>query len=256
LLSDRVANMSEEIIAVGPILPLELGEAVKTAFRDDDYAVLVEQLESIVGKVITGLIVYGSMARRSQSRQIGGSDVDLLVLVQDAASGGVFGRADNIDIDLHVHSRNVALSGAIADWALYAEGRVLFDLCPPELEAWLRNLALWKRENPDPWTEADHLRDHVWAQRMLERIIRLSPIDPTVAAMHEARLLATIPTLYAQVKRKHTTSISKWWATLAHENPVFANALASYTSKRSFPPDGAALQQLLNELYGPEVTTR
>jgi len=196
------------------------------------------------------------MASPSRSRQIGESDVDLLVLVSETASGGIFGRADNIEIDLHVHSRNAALSDPIDDWIIYAEGRVLFDLWPPALDDWLRNVSIWKQENPDPWTEADHLRDRVWAQRMLERVIRLSPIDPTVAAMHEARLLATIPTLYAQVKHQHTTSISHWWSTLRRENDLFAAALTAYTSKRSFPPDGFALQRLVEKLYDSELITR
>jgi hypothetical protein len=120
---------------------------------------------------------------------------------------------------------------------------------PPELDTWLENVSIWKQQSPGPWTEVDHLRDRVWAQRMVNRIIQVGPIDPTIAAMHEARLLATIPVLYAQVKHRHDTSISKWWSRLTRENDVFANALTSYTSKRSFPPDGVALQRLLDELY-------
>ena len=248
--------MSEEIVAAGPVLPSKLGEAVRIAFSEDNYSVLVEQLEGVIEKRVSGLIVYGSMAQRSRSRAIGESDLDLLLLVQGTASGGVFGRADTIEIDLHVHSRDAALSDPVADWVLYAEGRVLFDTRPPELEAWLKSLVIWKQQNPDPWTEADHLRDRVWAQRMLDRVIRLSPIDPTVAAMHEARLLATIPTLYAQVKHTHTTSISKWWSALRRDNHSFADALISYTSKRTFPPDVVALERLLNELYGSEIIAR
>lgn len=241
--------MSEEIIAVGPILPLKFGEAVRTAFCGDNCGALIEQFELLFGKVVTGLVVYGSMARPFPPYHIGESDVDLLVLVEEKACGGVWGLADKIEIDCRVHSRDGTLSDPIANWVLYAEGRVLFDSFPPELDTWLRNLSLWKRENPDPWTEADHLRDRVWAQRMVERVIRLGPIDPTAAAMHEARLLATLPTLYAQVKHKHPTSISNWWSSLTEENHLFANGLTSYISIRSFPPNGAALQQLVDELY-------
>ena len=242
--------MSEQIVAVGPVLPSKLGEALRTAFVDDDCSILIEQLELITRKVVSGLIVYGSMAKPLRSGHVGKSDVDLLLLVQEDVSGGVFGHADDIEVDLHVHSRAAALCEPVAEWVLYAEGRVLFDSQSPELDAWLKNLASWKRENPDPWNEADHLRNRVWAQRMVDRVIRLSPIDPTVAAMHEARLLATIPTLYAQVTHTHTTSITNWWSQLTRENNVFATALMSYASKRSFPPDGHALQRLLDELYG------
>ena len=245
--------MSEEIVAAGPVLPSQLARAVRSAFSEDDYGVLVEQLEAVIGKRVSGLIVYGSMAQRSRSRPIGDSDVDLLLLVQGTASGGVFGRADDIEIDLHVHSREAALSDPIADWILYAEGRVLFDMRPPELDTWLKHLATWKQEHADPWTEADHLRDRVWARRMLDRVIRLGPVDPAVAAMHEARLLATIPTLYAQVKRTHTTSISKWWSALRRDDQAFADALIAYTSKRTFPPDAVALERLVDELYGPRL---
>ena len=40
------------------------------------------------------------------------------------------------------------------------------------------------------------------------------------------------------------------------KNDLFAAALTSYTSKRSFPPDGLALQRLVEKLYDSEPITR
>jgi hypothetical protein len=242
--------MSEEILAVGPILPAKLGDAVRTALFGHDSGPLVEQLTSVLGTTVSGVIVYGSMARQSRSSQIAHSDVDLLVFVQEAACGGILGVAGDLQIDSHIHSRQAALSDRPAEWALYYSGaRVLFDLEPPELERWLNSLAAWQREHPDPWTRADHLRSHVWVRRMIERIVRLATTDPTVAALHEARLLATLPTLHAQLHRRHTTSIGQWWLTLSQENKALCDAVASYLSERSFPPNGAALQRLVDALY-------
>jgi len=241
--------MSADVIAVGPVLPSKLGEAVRTAFRDGNSRDLVEQLEAVLGRAVTGLVVYGSMAGPFPSSRVGDSDVDLLVLVQETASGGIFGRADDVEIDLHVQSRHATLADPITNW-IYAGGRVLFDVGPPELEEWLRSLSEWKRHNPDPWTDVDHLRSRVSAQRLVQRVRQLSQVDPGAAALHEARLLATIPTLHAQVKRTRTSSIGHWWPALASEDPEFAEALAAYLWKRSYPPDAGALQRLVEKLYG------
>ncbi len=244
----RNAEPSEQRIAVGPVLPPALGEAIKAAFREQNYAALVEQLEFIIGLTITGLLVYGSMAKDPRSVLAAKSDVDLLVLVEANASGGVFGRAGDVDMDLHVQTRRETLGDSAVNW-IYADAAVLFDARPPELNLWLNGLAMWKLKNPDPWTETDHVRSYVWAHRLVERVIKLSATDPAGAAIHEARLLANISMLYAQVKRRRTTSISKWWAILQHEDCVFADALTSYLSKRTYPPDGEALRCLVNALY-------
>jgi hypothetical protein len=169
------------IIAVGADLPDEFGRAVRVAFSDGDCSTLVAHLETAIGKSVTGIVVYGSMAARPLASELEDSDVDLLVLVEEAASGGVFGRTDGVEIDLHVQSRSATLSDPIANW-IYAEGRVLFDPNEPELEYWLESLRKWKHDHADPWTDADHLRNRVWAQRLVERVIRLGAENPAVAA--------------------------------------------------------------------------
>lgn len=241
--------MQNRIIAAGPVLPLELGETVRNAFFNNAYPKLVAALERITGVSISGLIVYGSRASLTPATVFGDADVDLLVLVDEPALGGVFGRAGEVEIDLHLHSRDDALSGPIAEWALYSKGRVLHDVKAPELNHWLQRLSDWKSENPDPWSDVDQLKNRVWAYRIIDRIARLAPIDPAVAVLHESRLLATLSTLHAQVRRTHTTSISHWWAGLTGEDQRFAEAISTYASTRTYPPDAQALRKLVDTLY-------
>jgi hypothetical protein len=240
--------MCSEVVAVGPDLPKELGEALRTAFRQENCTALVEQLEGLIRTTITGVMVYGSMARSSRATELGESDVDLLVLGDESVRGGVFGCADGVQVDLHIQNRNESLSDPNANW-IYAEGRLLFDARPPELAAWLVELATWKRENPDPWSQVDHLRNRVWAERLIERIIRCKENDPTAASLHEARLLAALPTLHAQAQRKRTTSIGSWCVTLRSEHPALAQALSDYMVTRSAGLNSSLLRGLLSEVY-------
>lgn len=240
--------MTRQAVAVGPRLPTELGVALRTAFRDGDPRALIFQLEAAIALPVTGLVVYGSQAHRSPSDGIGDSDVDLLVLVDEPAEGGVFGTADGIQVDLHVQSRAETFAEPSIN-CVYWEGRALFDLRAPEVEDWLKSLRHWRAVNVDPWTAVDLLRDRVWAERLVERVALLASTEPAIAAMHEARLLATIPTLHAQLKRTRTTSIGQWWSNARRSDPGFASAVETYLTTRTALPNGAALKSLIARLY-------
>jgi hypothetical protein len=244
----KAISMSSEVVAVGPVLSKEFADALRAAFVAGNCTALVEQIQLAIRKTVTGVILYGGMAREPVAAELGESDVDLLVLVDEPASGGIFGSADGIQIDLHIQHRNQTISDPHTNW-IYAEGRPLFDSRPPELALWLEQLTIWKQKNADPWSEVDHLRSRVWAQRLAEKIVRLSGSDPTIAALHEARLLAALPTLHAQVKRIRTTSIGKWWRTVQTEDPALASALARYISRKPCVRQYIEVEELLNELY-------
>ncbi len=135
---------------------------------------------------LTGIIIYGSMAHSINSQKIGESDIDLLVLVDEIATGGVFGQADNLEIDLHIQSRKDSLNDVVTNF-ICSEGKVWYDLRPPELTDWLNRINARMNENTNPWTKADELRHRVWAYRLVNKITRISTIDPTAASLHEAR---------------------------------------------------------------------
>jgi hypothetical protein len=241
--------MSEEIVAVGPVLPDSLGDAIRTALCGGDCSAIVSELERLTAKLVSGLIVYGSMAQPANASKLGKSDVDMLLLVAEPACGGIFGISGNIEIDMHVQARSAALAEPFPNVAPYADGRVLFDENEPELETWLRDVLDWKQGNPDPWSAADRVRIHAWAQRIVNRVTREARDDAVAAAMHEARLLAELPNLYVMVKHRRVTSTSKWWAALKRQDPAFFERLSNYVASRPFPPDGFALQQLVDELF-------
>src|SRR5690606_21869824 len=108
--------MYRKIIAVGSILPKSLGLAIQAALTDNNYQNLVEELELLIKIKVTGIIVYGSMANSFNSQKIGESDVDLLILVDEIATGGIFGQADNLEIDLHIQSRSDSLNDVITNF--------------------------------------------------------------------------------------------------------------------------------------------
>jgi len=246
--------MHEHIVAVGPDLPAELAASIRDALDLGRCEMLLVHLEQMVGLEICGVLVYGSLARRKPPREIGDSDVDLLVLTTADAVGGVFGTAAGIQIDLHVQQRERTLANPQENW-VYAEAEVLHDADPPLLKTWLNSLREWKAQTPDPWSSADHLRGMVWAYRLLRRVERLKRSDPTQASLHEARLLAALPELHAQVRQRRTTSIGQWWRSLRLSEPAMADALQAYDADRR-SGDPGALRRLVDHLFGADPAHR
>ena len=246
--------MPGHIVAVGPDLPAELAVSIQAALNLGHCEPLLRDLEQLIGLEISGVLVYGSLAGRVPPRNIGDSDVDLLVLTTTDAVGGVFGTAAGIQIDLHVQQRQHTLANPVENW-VYAEAEVLHDAEPPLLEAWLKSLLEWKAQTPAPWTRADLLRGRVWAYRLLQRVERLKPSDPVQATLHEARLLAAIPELHAQVRQRRTTSIGQWCRSVRLYEPTMAGAIQAYDADRR-SGDPAALRKLVDHLFEADPVFR
>lgn len=239
--------MTEHIVAVGPDLPDSLACAIREGVDEQNPGVLVRHLESLIDLEISGLLIYGSLAGRASPRGIDQSDVDLLVLTAVDAVGGVFGTTQGIQVDLHVQAREQTLEDPVRNW-VYADGEVLFDNALPELQHWLEALQHWKSESKDPWTKADRLRGKVWAYRLLDRVERLRATDPAQAMLHEARLLAALPELHAQLHRRRTTSISHWWRATRQDDADLAGAFEVYEIQRA-SGSLAALRTLVDRLF-------
>ena len=240
--------MPKQIVAIGPNLPVSLGNAIRDALVKNNYHSLVMQLESLIQMKVTGIVLYGSMSKPIDPPQIGESDVDILVLVDEEATGGIFGRIENLEIDLHIQSRDTSINDIAANF-IYSQGKVWYDLRPPELSEWLKQINLYMLENKNPWTQADELRHREWAYRLVNKITRIGKIDPTAASLHEARLIANIPTLYKVSQRKYTTSIGNWWQQLLQEDKTYADDISKYLSNRQFPPNGETLKIIIDKLF-------
>jgi hypothetical protein len=239
--------MHEHIVAVGPDLPGELAVCIKDALDLGLCERLHAHLEKMVDLEISGILVYGGLAGRAPPREIGNSDVDLLVLTKADAVGGVFGTAAGIQVDLHIQQRESTLADPKENW-VFAEAEVLYDTDPPLLKSWLESLREWMARTPDPWSRADRLRGKVWAYRLLQRVERLKQSDPTLATLHEARLLAGLPELHAQAQQRRTTSISQWYRSMLLDDPGMANALQAYDVDHRHGDPGA-LRRLLDHLF-------
>lgn len=241
--------MNKRLAVVGPRLPEALGNLVRKAFIQDSYTPLVESLEDLLAVKVGGLIIYGSRAARPTGSPFGVSDVDLLVLADEPVTGGVFGLAGDVELDVHLDERRSALTGDRSLWALFAGGRVVFDRRPPELATWIEALSCWRRENPNPWSAAQIIKDRAWADRIVARLARAEPGSEKEMVLHEARLLAMLPTLHAQARGRHPTSITRWWTGLAEDDPPFASRLGAYLSNRTSKVNFAALAALIDSLY-------
>lgn len=239
--------MADGVIAVGPVLPFALKYAVEAALGGNCDE-LVRVLEKLLERRISGIIVYGSMSK-SRRAELGESDVDLLVLVDEDATGGVFGLAEDLEIDLHVHSRRKFLDD-LAGSFVFAGGKAWYDVHPPELDGWLRDVDLRLTEEPNPWTKADYLRHRVWAYRLVRKIGRIGRIDPAAALLHEARLVAAIPLLHKVAQEEYTTSITNWWDQLVLEDRDLAKCISLYLENRRYPPDGIELRKLIDSIFG------
>ena len=113
--------MKKEIIAIGPILPLSFERAVLSALTERDSTYLIEELKILIKLEITGVIIYGSMAKCFNIHKAEQSDIDLLVLTNQEASGGIFGQAGNLEIDLHVQPRKSSIEDVAGNF-VYSEG--------------------------------------------------------------------------------------------------------------------------------------
>lgn len=246
--------MHDHIVAVGPDLPADLAASIKDALDLGRGERLLLHLEQLIGLEICGLLVYGSLAGRAPPREFGDSDVDLLVLTTADAVGGVFGTAAGIQIDVHVQQRERTLASPQENW-VYAEAEVLHDAEPPLLKTWLNSLLAWKARTPDPWSRADRLRGRVWAYRLLQRVERLKQSDPTQATLHEARLLAALPELHAQVRHRRTTSIGQWCRSVRLAEPALVDALQAYGADRR-SGDPGALRRLVDHLFNADPASR
>lgn len=240
--------MGERVIAVGPFLPDSLAATLRECFRSGVSAPLVAALAQLVGADISGLIVYGSMAQKILPAQLGTSDVDLLVVTDTGATGGVFGTSVDVQVDLHVQTRLTTLADAPANW-VYADGRVLWDARPPELETWLEDLRAWKLQHLKRWSAAERLKHRVWADRLVERIQQLSDSDTVQSALHASRLIAAIPEFHARLRGVPTTSMSKWWRELPDADPAFADQMKSCLSGAGILRDSRRLGDIVAFLF-------
>lgn len=213
-------NLKSPAVAIGPVIPNTLANALHLYFWDGKYCSLLTELQALISMPISGLVLYGSLAHRKIPAAIGDSDVDLLVLVDEPVHGGIFGYSNGVQIDLHVQTRQTTLSDFTNNW-VYCDARVVWDSTPPQLLLWQEALKSWKIKNLPSWNEADLLRNTVWAERLIRRIERLLPDDIGQARLHFSRLIAAIPTFHSHLRGVHTTSFSQWWKGLAETDPIF-----------------------------------
>ncbi|MGQ7249330.1 hypothetical protein ACUN9Y_18615 [Halomonas sp. V046] len=233
-------------VALGPVLPKELGERLTGAITRGEGAALRDQLEGLIGCAIDGLVVYGSALVSLSSA----SDIDLLILSAELVQGGLWGDSGDVLVDAHLHPRRRCLEAPVDHWSHLYGGRVLYDDAPPALETWLESIARWRLATPDPWRCDERLRDRVWALRSIARIARLNATDPLRATLHEAELLAAVPTLYAQARGMHPGSIGSWWA--SPPDPRLIQALDAVRRRRGVTPSPALLRAVIEQVYDAE----
>lgn len=238
--------MTATRIALGPLLPPSLGDAALAALHNHDAEPLVVAVASLVGAEVSGVLIYGGSAAQPATA----NDVDLVVLCDKSVSGGIWGDAGPVKIDAHLHHRAQLLSEPLGAWTKYRAARVLYDDKPAELENWLRDLRIYVEQNPNPWDDVDRVRDSVWAERMIARVRAATSVDPSLAALHEARLLSQLAALHAQANHTYQTSLSVWWAQMSIEDSPVGAAVRSYFASRTFPPDANALEKLIQAVNG------
>lgn len=234
--------MSSRPVAVGPVLGPALADALHQYFVHADVQQLLAQLRVLMPIPFSGVVLYGSLARRPLPAEIGDSDVDLLLLTDEPAHGGIFGFAQEVQVDLHVQTRAATLADLASNW-VYADARILWDARPPELLQWQSTLRAWKSAHRPEWNEVDRLRNQVWAERLIRRLEKLAPVDEGKAWLLSSRLIAAIPQFHAHVRGMHTTSFSQWWGALAVSDPLLHDRLDQYLCARQLRP------QTLREIF-------
>jgi len=218
--------MTGREIAFGPDLPADLGDLVAAAIRTgnaDAPVALAERLSALLGTRVIAIVHYGSSSADGESAPF---DIDLLVLVEASAEGGLWGRAGGVDLDAYVAGIGQALAAVPAEWTHVADGRVLIDRTG-DVASWLAGLRQWRAQEGGVRRASTLLRDRVWSRRMVERI-RLADGDPVRRALLEATLFAAIPELHAQVHHAASTSIKHWLTTIQADDPALTALMARY----------------------------
>lgn len=233
---------------LGPVLPANLVQAVQNALNTGDGTEVANVITKLCHSQVVGVIIYGT----AMFNQHTSSDVDLLILTESPVRGGAWGNSGDVALDAHIEPLEEVLSAPKASWQHVEGGHVLYDREAPRLKHWLQSLSIYKERVPDPWSEAERLRDRVWARRMLDRVAKLAETDPDRAILHESTLIAAIPSLYAQQRHRHDTSISRWWASPLE--PEIRSRLRTYREARGPRPDVDALRDLLQSVLDGEAS--
>lgn len=236
------------VVAAGPVLSPSLGEAALEMLSGGPVEPLVREIEATLGLSVMGLFIFGSRADRVGAAHgealPSTSDLDLLVVVEQPATGGIWGDTGSLEIDAHVYGYQALVELTPARLPTYRNARLLFDRRFPLMHDWLARLQAWVADNPDPWSAAERLRDHVWTDRMIRRIAHASNVDPPRAALYEARLLAEIAVLHNQAHARFNSSLSQWWRSAQANDQSVRQAVESYFANRRYPPDSKALEAL------------
>jgi hypothetical protein len=227
--------MNARPIAIGPVLAHAMADTLHHYFSSGDELPLVLYLRTLMPIPFSGLALYGSLAQRSIPAEIGHSDVDLLVLTDEPAHGGIFGFAREVQVDLHVQMRAETLADLERN-GLYGDARILWDARPPELQNWLAKLKIWRNANRPEWSTLERLRNEVWAERLIQRLEMTAPVDEGKAWLLSSRLIASIPSFYTQVRGLHSTSFSQWWRTLPASHPMLHERVNRYLCDRQIDP--------------------
>lgn len=242
------------VVAAGPVLSPSLGDAALEMLSGGTVDSLVREIETIIDLSVIGLFVFGSRADHLGATHgqapPSTSDLDLLVVVEQPAVGGIWGDAGSLEIDAHVYGYQAAVELPPSHLPIYRNAKLLFDRRFPLMTDWLARLQAWIADNADPWSAADRLRDCVWTDRMIRRIADASSVDPARAALYESRLLAEIAVLHNQANGKFNSSLSQWWRSLQAGEQVVQQAVENYLSTRRYPPDARALQTLFKVIRG------
>ena len=243
---------------LGPLLPKELGVLLSSISdkRQDEvhrHSVhhLVSYLEELIQSPVEGIILYGTSVSKDDNKNEIAIDKDALILCREKITGGIWGYTNQLNLDIYIAPIQVIHEGKERDWSHISQGIVLFDTQGHRLINWVNDLRMWKAKHTIPWSDAERVRDLVWAYRLLERVFLLRESDPLQASVQEALLVSSFSSLYAGSLGRHSTSLTKWIRYISRSDRTFYIALNEYLKNRSFPPNGKKLKELLDMLFQP-----
>lgn len=244
----RSAPVDPRIVALGPDLPPDIGPpiarlAARDLSNDEQTQILdglIPRLVAIVGAPINGFVLYGS-ARRVDDP----GDIDALITTDGTVRGGLWGDAGGHELDVFVEPLDTVLAGPVARWPHLARGVALYDP-GGRLAPFIAQIAAHRAAAAPPPSPIDAVQLPVWARRQLARIRRRRHVDPALAAMHRAGLIAMLPQLHAIARGAHGTSPTDWMRHTRAHDPTLAPHLDALADA---PRVDAALEAIVEVLF-------
>lgn len=235
------------VVALGPTLPPDIGPpfarlATRPLPADERGRVLADllpRLEAIIGARVDGLVLYGS-ARRVDDP----GDIDAL-LTTDGVKGGLWGDAGGHELDIFCEPLERVLAGPPGDWPHLARGAALYDPSG-ELTPFIERVAAHRAAPAPAPSPIDAVQLPVWARRQLARIRRRRDVDPALAAMHRAGLVAMLPRLWTIARHAHGTSPTDWMRQTRQTEPALAPHLDALADPLRVD---AALEAIVEALF-------